>query len=135
MAIHLELEEEPINTTPMIDVAFNLLIFFMLSATFISEEQELDIRLPQVSIAAPLTEAPDELTVQVTADGKFVIDGDEFTSERLVARLKRALAELPDRKVSVRGHKQTPYENVAKVFALARQAGVTKVAARVLEER
>src|SRR5258707_290389 len=118
MAMRIELDEEPINTTPMIDIVFNLLVFFMLSATFMQEEQGLEVQLRRVAAATPLTDAPEELSVQVGADGRMVVGGRELTGVELVAKLKAAVANYPDQSVAVRGHRQAPYEAVVRVFSL-----------------
>ena len=133
MPIHLDLEEEPINTTPMIDVVLNLLIFFMLSAVFVQEERALEVQLPSVSAAAPLTEAPDELVVNVLLDGKFVLRDREVSAERLGTELAEARRNYPDQRVAVRGHRRAAYEHVASALAIARKAGIAKLSARVLE--
>ena len=135
MVLHIDLDEEPINTTPMIDVAFNLLIFFMLSATFMQEEQELEMQLPRVSSAAALTEAPREMVVNVLEDGEVVVDGKPAEMDSLLARMQAAVKEYPDQAVAVRGHRKTDYEHVVKVYSLVKQAGVKKVVARVMETR
>lgn len=133
MVLHLDLDEEPINTTPMIDVAFNLLIFFMLSATFMQEEQELEMQLPRVSSAAALTEAPREMVVNVMEDGAVVVDGVATTTGQLLNTLRSRIAEFPDQAVAVRGHRKTDYEHVVKVYSIVKQSGVKKVVARVME--
>jgi biopolymer transport protein ExbD len=135
LVLHIDLDEEPINTTPMIDVAFNLLIFFMLSATFMQEEQELEMQLPRVSTAAALTEAPRELVVNVLEDGAVVVEGKQVSTEDLLQQMKDAVKEYPEQAVAVRGHRKTDYEHVVKVYSLVKQAGVKKVVARVMETR
>jgi biopolymer transport protein ExbD len=135
LVLHIDLDEEPINTTPMIDVAFNLLIFFMLSATFMQEEQELEMQLPRVSAAAALTEAPRELVVNVLEDGSVVVEGKQVATDDLLDQMKAAVKEYPEQAVAVRGHRKTNYEHVVKVYSLVKQAGVKKVVARVMETR
>ena len=135
MVLHIDLDEEPINTTPMIDVAFNLLIFFMLSATFMQEEQELEVQLPRVSAAAPLSEAPREIVVNVLEDGAVVVDGKPTTTEMLLVQMRAAVKDYPDQAVAVRGHRKTNYEHVVRVYSLVKQAGVKRVVARVMETR
>src|SRR5436305_8550114 len=107
MVLQIDLDEEPINTTPMIDVAFNLLIFFMLSATFMQEEEELEVTLPRVSAAAPLSEAPREIVVNVLENGAVVVDGQPTSLDALLQRMAAAVKEYPDQAVAVRGHGKT----------------------------
>jgi biopolymer transport protein ExbD len=135
VALHIDLDEDPVNTTPMVDVAFNLLIFFMLSATFMQEEQELELLLPRVAQASALTEAPDELAINVMEDGQIMFQGKIVSQSGLVERIREALANFPDQSVAVRGHRHVDYEKVAQVYSLARKAGVKKLVARVMEDR
>ena len=71
------LEEPQLNLTPMIDVVFNLLIFFMLGTHFADLEREFDVQLPQVAAAQPLTGQPDEIAVNVFADGRILVGREE----------------------------------------------------------
>src|SRR5262245_26778879 len=115
----------------MIDVAFNLLIFFMLSATFMQEEQQLELQLPRVAKAAALTEAPEELSVNVLQDGRILLRDETVTTDQLLTKLKAAVANYPDQSVAVRGARKIDYEKVVQVYAIVRQAGVKKMVARV----
>ena len=56
------IEEPNLNLTPMIDIVFLLIIFFMVGTRFTEMERQYDIRLPTVSEALPLTNLPDEIT-------------------------------------------------------------------------
>ena len=58
-----------LSLTPLIDVVFLLLIFFLVATRFEQEERELDVLLPQASAAKPLITQPTELFVNVSADG------------------------------------------------------------------
>lgn len=122
------------NMTPMIDVVFNLLIFFLLGSTYLNEERELELTLPSVSEASPLTEGPDEITVNVLADGSVKIRGKSYSREEMLDFLQQARRNYPDQAVAVRGDADARYEAVASVLALCKQAGITKMDVLVLEE-
>lgn len=125
MAFQSEISQtEELNLTPMIDVVFNLLVFFLLGSTFVNDEQKLELELPRVQSAAPLTEAPDELTVNVLADGTIKIGEETLTLAGLASRLKAAVANYPEQGVAVRGDGNGRYEAVAKVISQCRSAGV-----------
>ena len=128
MALRSEIpESEELNLTPMIDVVFNLLIFFLLGAAYLSSERELQLRLPEVVDAAPVTEAPDEITIAVLANGSIIYDGDPVQPDELAARLVRARENDPDQAVAVRGAAEVRYEEVARVVSLCRQAGIVQL--------
>lgn len=130
-------EDEPMNLTPMIDVVFNLLIFFLLGSTIIneaSEEREVELQLPTVQAAAPLTEAPQEITVNVTAEGRIVIGSATLTLEQLADRLKTARQNYPEQVIAVRGDRDVRYQKVAEVVALCRRVGIAHLDILVQEQ-
>ena len=89
-------DEVGINLTPLIDVVFLLLIFFMVSTTFDTTSQ-LKIRLPEAS-EQESRQPPRQLNLLIDADGKFFLNSRELTNSRaetLKAALERALADGP----------------------------------------
>lgn len=127
-------EAEPMNLTPMMDIVFNILIFFMLGSTIANEESELELQLPSVGSAAPLTESPEELVVNVHQDGRITIRNEEYSIEALETFLNKARQNYPEQAISLRGHAAVPYQRVADVIALCRQTGIVRLDVRVLEE-
>ena len=67
-----------INLTPMIDVVFLLIIFFMVATKFAEIERDIRINPPSSNHAQPVTAPPQELIVNVTEDGRYIINGVEF---------------------------------------------------------
>lgn len=128
-------EEQPLNMTPIIDVVFNLLIFFLLGSTYLNEERELELQLPRVAAAAPLTEAPDEISVNVRADGTVSIEGMTMTLPDLEERLVAARKNYPDQAVAIRGDGKVRYEAVANVIAICRRAGIGQLDMLVEEQQ
>ena len=78
-----ENDSHEMNLTPMIDVVFLLLIFFLVATRFHQEEKELSIRIPDVYKARPLSEGPKELVVNISADGDYIVMGDELSEPQL----------------------------------------------------
>jgi biopolymer transport protein ExbD len=72
----IPLEEPSLNLTPMLDVVLNLIVFFMLSTQFKEYERQYDIQLPAVADATALTGQPDELIVNVHADGRILLGAE-----------------------------------------------------------
>lgn len=120
-------ESEMLNLTPFIDVVFNLLIFFLLSSTFMTEQQTIELELPSVAAAQPVTDAPDEIQVNVRRDGVVEIAEKTMTLAELSTFLQEAVARYPDQAVAVRGDKTVPYERVAEVVAACRTAKISKL--------
>lgn len=118
------LEEPQINLTPMIDVVLNLLIFFMLGTKFADMERQLDVQLPSVSAAQPLTSPPDEIVVNVFADGRIMVRQDVLSLEELETRLKAAQQRYADQAVLIRGDGHGVYQNVMDVLGACHRARI-----------
>src|SRR5690349_2945226 len=118
MPLKVEALDEPyINLTPMIDVVFNLLIFFMLATRFADMERQFDVQLPTASSAQPLTSPPDEIIVNVYSDGRILVSQQALTLEQLEARLKSAHDRYADQAVLIRGDGQGTYQNIMDVLS------------------
>lgn len=117
-------EDLDVNVTPLIDVVFLLLIFFMVSTTF-QRESEIEIVLPQATMNAAPT---DEFSMQVTVDreGTYYINGQRVINTKLES-LKKAMQQVAgDRKdppIILSVDAQTPHQAVIKVMDAARQLG------------
>lgn len=117
---------EVLNLTPMIDVVFLLLIFFLAATTFAREEVELDLRLPEARSGTP--KGPNrQLVVNVFADGRLAVDGREVTVEALRQKLAAAVARDRDQAVVVRGDRAAQFGVGLQVLDTCRLAKVTKV--------
>ena len=118
-----------ITLTPLIDVVFLLLIFFMVSTTF-ERRSELSIELPEASAEA---DAREEAVIDVVLDagGSVYVDGEALTEARGDA-LRQALANAAkglDRspQVVVSADARTPHQSVITVLDAARQAGLYRL--------
>ena len=67
-----------IEMTPMIDIVFLLLIFFLVATTFREEEREMQVALPFASSSAPISTMLKEFIVNVMEDGTVIVGGNEF---------------------------------------------------------
>ena len=119
--------DEPLNMTPMIDVVFNLLIFFMLSASFITEERELELSVPTVKSSAPMASAPRDLVINIERSGDVVVDGQKFDAAGLEAFLEKARSNYPDQTVSIRGDQDARHQWFAEVLAICKRAKIRSI--------
>jgi biopolymer transport protein ExbD len=119
-------EEFQMNLTPMLDVVFNLLLFFLAATTFAKDEVELDLRLPEARTGAE-GQATHPLVIQVLADGRLVFDGRVVTLEALVQKLQAAAARNREQSVLVRGDKQAQFGLGLQVLDACRLAKLGKV--------
>ena len=80
-----------LSMTPLIDVLFMLLIFFLVATKFADEDYELDLVLPAASEAQPLTAQPKILIINVDAEGRYLVNGKFLDIDELRLLLQRLL--------------------------------------------
>jgi biopolymer transport protein ExbD len=125
MPLRTEAPEEPqMNLTPMIDVVLQLVIFFMVGTQFVDNERRYDVNLPVAAEAAPLTERPDELVVNVTRAGDYYLGAQAIRVEDLELRLTEARKRYADQLVVIRGDMDCVYQQVITAVDLCRKAGI-----------
>lgn len=125
-------EELPtVNLTPMIDVVFLLIIFFMVGTQFTQTETEIPLKLPGVGGLKAMVTAPDRLEVTVNVDGSIVFDGQTLTAQQLVGKLQALRIRYPDLRVALRADGDVKYQSVADVMWAASQAGVSDLTTAV----
>jgi len=124
---------ESLSLTPLIDVVFLLLIFFLLSTEFAeakrqkeqAEEKRLRIELPEASEARPLTSQPSQLYVHIDRDGRFYCKGHFVDEIELLRILKQAWRNNPGRQaVIIRGDRRCQFDYVVKVMNACNQAKI-----------
>jgi biopolymer transport protein ExbD len=126
MPLKTHIDEQPsLNLTPMIDVVFLLIIFFMVGTKFTELERKLGLEVPEVSEVKTLTPAPERRVINVFNDGHIELDREALTLEELVQRLSQARGEYSDLGVLVRGDAEGAFQNVATVLGACREAGVS----------
>lgn len=115
-----------LDLTPMVDVVFLLLIFFMVSTTFITLESGLPVDLPQAQ--SPQTSISDLPTVTITRDEQIFLAGAELSEASLSGALRQALDESGLRVVVLRADQSVPHGFVVRVMDLIKQAGAERIA-------
>lgn len=117
-----------INLTPLIDVVFLLLIFFMVSTTF-DRDAELGIELPQAA-GAPAEAADEALTVSIDARGRYFVNGQLLINtqlETLMSAMRGILAERDDPPVVIHADGSAQHQAVVKVMDAAQQLGLARL--------
>jgi len=112
---------DTINVTPMLDLAYVLLVVFILMTT--ASIQGLNISMPKPS-NKPTTEQHELKLVQVTAAGAVLINGIGVSLKELEAQLKAAKARDPKMTVAIKGDARTQYAKVITVIDLCNALGV-----------
>jgi len=132
MPLKTHMDEEPtLNLTPMIDIVFLLIIFFMVGTKFTELERKIGLQVPQVTDHGTLTAAPEKRVVNVYRDGTITLDREPVTLDELTARLATARSQYAELGVLIRGDGEGPYQNVAEVFNACKQAGINQLAISV----
>lgn len=126
-------EELTLNLTPMIDVIFQLLIFFMVATTFQEDEREIDVELPQASTGSALVKETDEIVIHVKRDGALVVGGEVLDANALARHLALAAEHNPETPVMIRGDRLVHHEDVIGVMDACGIAGLTSLSLGTLE--
>ncbi len=115
--------EVVLNMTPLIDVLFLLLIFFMLTGTF-KRVGELELQLPDSSTSAPFqgTEVT-QVELIVTEEGRLFVDGTGIGTPQLKAELIRILEQDPNARVMIKAEAGVDHGEVVRLLDIVRDAG------------
>jgi len=126
LSIDSEESEEQINLTPMLDVVFIMLIFFIVTASFV-KEVGLDVNQPDQD--KPLTIDPDKksIVVRITDRDRIVIAQRDVDWRSVRANIERLHAENPEAPVVIQPHPESTTDAMIHVMDSARQAGVYNV--------
>ena len=120
-------EDLIVNLTPLIDVVFLLLIFFMVTTTFLDPERQIDIDLPVAESGGEPDEAVDEIVVNVLEDGSVVVDGRALERDQLLTLLKGAAQHDTETPVTIRGHRRAQHQQVVGVMDACGVAGLSNL--------
>ncbi|MCA9157638.1 MAG: biopolymer transporter ExbD [Planctomycetales bacterium] len=130
------------DLTPMIDMTFQLIAFFMVLINFSQSEQNDKVILPTSELARP-ADAPIEfpIIVHMTSTGSVIIGGDEISLEMLRSRLAPELSLLTlrgktahDANIIIRGHRSVSGGRVQDLISKCQELGFEKFSLRVKED-
>ena len=114
-----------LNMTPIIDVVFQLLLFFLVATRFAAEDRELDVLLPAASEAKPLIVQPKELFVNIDHQGRYYIQGRTLSGEEVERVLRQAAVDNPgNQSVIIRADKRVALDFVVFVMNLCNRVGI-----------
>jgi biopolymer transport protein ExbD len=122
-----------LDITPLIDVIFQLLIFFLLTASFISTPN-LGVELPKASSKPGATQQQD-LMVVVTREGQIEFNGQQLSSEKLFETLKQEFKKRPDARVLIQADRKAYHGNVVKVMDVAKTVGFRRLGVAIQSEQ
>jgi biopolymer transport protein ExbD len=131
---HKKDEGVEVNLTPLIDVVFLLLIFFMVSSTF-DRHAKLKVQLPQADAQAQ-QQVDDPIVLSIDSKGKYYIDDLQVVNEQLEtlkSALKKTVGERTNVTLLLRADGRTEHQSVVRAMDAAAQLGLTKLSIATVE--
>ncbi len=117
-----------LNLTPLIDMVFLLLIFFLVATRFEEEDRELAISLPSATEAKPLVVQPRELELNIDQQGNYFLEGQPMPAGELEETLASQAVNNPvHQSVRIRADRRCPWDYVATAINLCHVAGIRDV--------
>ena len=111
-----------LDMTPMIDVVFQLMIFFLVATKLEESERELDLTLPQASAAQPLSVKPKEIFINLDRNGRILVSGQTMTVADLDNYLGQAAANNPTtQRVVIRADEDSAHKHFTAVLNLCQK--------------
>lgn len=121
-------DEAQIDMTPMLDIVFIMLIFFIVTTSFV-KEKGLEVNRPKDS--AKSSKPSKSLSIRVDENGLVVMNGREVDIRRVVANIQTYLAENNTDSAAIQAHKNAEHGVVVEVMNQAKLAGIEKVSVLV----
>ncbi len=114
-----------VEITPLVDVVFLLLIFFLLTATFV-RNPNIPIRLPQASVHQT-TPVKRDVMVGITAEGELRFEGKNIGATQLRVEMRRLFSEAPESMVLIQADRRSRHGKVVQVMDMAKQIGFERI--------
>lgn len=118
-------EEATIDLTPMLDIVFIMLIFFIVTTSFV-KEAGIEVERPQAAQGQPLEQTP--LLIAISAEGEVWLDKRRLDIERVAANVERLLAEQPTDSAVIQADRNARHGTVVRVMDQLKAAGIAHIA-------
>ncbi len=130
MKLNLRPKTQPeVNMTSLIDVVLLLLIFFMVSTSFVKESQ-ISISLPQADSSAVVEDTPEQIDIMITATGTFLVNGRELINSR-VETIRNALQKVSGGNnslpLTISADAEAKHQDVVTAMDVAGRLGFTRI--------
>ena len=126
--------EEPFNLVPLMDMAFNLLIFFMAATSFTQIEKDMNVQLPRTAPFQTMSAPPKQIVINIRQDGSTVIAGKTYAPDELAKFIQAEIKPDPNRAVLIRADERSIMKYFAGVATLCRRAGVSELKIGLLQQ-
>jgi biopolymer transport protein ExbD len=137
MKLSLRPKTEPeVNMTSLIDVVLLLLIFFMVSTSFVKESQ-ITIQLPEADVQAPLQDMPEQIEIMITEQGTYLVNGRELVNNR-PETIRNALQKVSNGNTSlpltISADANARHQHVVTAMDVAGRLGFTRISIATLND-
>lgn len=112
-----------IDLAPLIDVVFQLLVFFMLTSTFVNPSMSMTLPKAVTSDEAN----PERIIISVNQEGEIFLNTESTSLEKLKTDLNVLFQEQSERSVHIKGDKEMPYKYFVQIMDHAKQAGAQQI--------
>ena len=137
MKLSMQAKAEPeVNMTSLIDVVLLLLIFFMVSTSFVKQSQ-IAIRLPEAESSAPVEEAPTQIDIMITEQGTYLVNNRELVNSR-PETIRNALQKVSDGDtnlpLTISADANARHQNVVTAMDVAGKLGFTRISIATIND-
>ncbi len=122
-----------INITPLLDLAFVLLIIFIITRPLI--EQSIDLKLPKGGDAQVKVNPKDAQTIEIATSGLYKLNGTAMPLPQIMVYLDSAFQKNPNSFVSIRADEEGAYKHVAAVLDACQKRGITRFSLKTFPEK
>ena len=128
--------EPDVNLTPLIDVVFLLLIFFMVSTSFVKQSQ-ITIRLPEAESTAIVEEPPEQIDIMITEQGTYLVNGRELINNRpetIRNALQRVSAGNTNLPLTISADANARHQHVVTAMDVAGRLGFVRISIATVDD-
>jgi len=133
-ALHEDEEQYEVPLTPLIDIVFLLLIFFLVATNFSRKEIDQKVKLPKAEGGTVQNAVPESLIINIREDGTIVVNGHIIENDSLRLMATQWHAAHPDKRAAIRADGRVPYVKVMKIMGMCKAVGIVNVDLPVEEE-
>lgn len=119
--------EEDFPMTPMIDMVFLLLVFFMTVSTLAQAEKSIEVDLPESVESDVPKDLADRGTISIDAEGNIYLGMSEHDIASMKTIIESSIEENPELRIHVRADQRTPYESIRRVLRACAEVGAYEV--------
>lgn len=120
-------EEYEVPLTPLIDIVFILIVFFLVATTFYTEERDIEIKLAEGTQGDLITEQDEPFVINIRASGILVVNNQLVGDDELQGMLQE-VAQQPNPRVEIRGDSSASHGTIMKIINLCKGEGIGDLA-------